>query len=179
MTKLQTEAGWIYFHTVTMKLTDMKKLKVAELRSRLKDLGLDNKGLKAELLGKLWSALEARPSQQNGDEKEDKPNLLNCRPLTPLASPETVDTHPRSPSPPTGVLTDTATQAETPPGLPSLQHGSAESVVSGCQVGEGEVEHLQGGAEGPEEDRGALPSEESMSKGRAFYEFKEEIRYVR
>ncbi|KAJ4945453.1 hypothetical protein JOQ06_023138 [Pogonophryne albipinna] len=162
-----------------MKLTDMKKLRVAELRSRLKDLGLDNKGLKAELLGKLWSALEARPSQQYGDEKEDKPNLLNCRPMTPLALPETVDTHPPSPSPPTGVLTDTATQAETPPGLPSPQHVSAESVVSGCQVGEGEVEHLQGGAEGPEEDRGALPSEESMSKGRAFYEFKEEIRYVR
>uniref|UniRef100_A0A3Q3J7F9 SAP domain-containing protein n=1 Tax=Monopterus albus TaxID=43700 RepID=A0A3Q3J7F9_MONAL len=39
-------------------LTDIKKLKVAELRLRLKEAGLDTRGLKAELVDRLWSALE-------------------------------------------------------------------------------------------------------------------------
>uniref|UniRef100_A0A8D3B455 Uncharacterized protein n=1 Tax=Scophthalmus maximus TaxID=52904 RepID=A0A8D3B455_SCOMX len=45
-----------------MKLTDMKKLKVAELRSRLREAGLDSRGLKAELVDRLWAAAERGPS---------------------------------------------------------------------------------------------------------------------
>ncbi|XP_029297366.1 heterogeneous nuclear ribonucleoprotein U-like protein 2 [Cottoperca gobio] len=173
-----------------MKLTDIKKLKVGELRSRLKALGLDNKGLKAELLGRLWSALEARQSEEDGDEEEVK--LLNDRPLTLSAPLETMDVCPASSSPPTGEYTDTATQTEADTGLPSPQHGSSECAsslqpgsecVSECvpvyQVEERDVEMQQGGAEDPAEDRRALSSEDMMGRGRAFYEFKEEIRYKR
>lgn len=41
-----------------MKLTDVKKLKVVELRVKLNERGLDTKGLKAELVARLWSALD-------------------------------------------------------------------------------------------------------------------------
>ena len=51
-----------------MKLSEIKKCKVPELRAKLKGLGLDPKGLKTELIGRLWSALEAgtanRPAVQ-------------------------------------------------------------------------------------------------------------------
>ncbi|XP_048087102.1 heterogeneous nuclear ribonucleoprotein U-like protein 1 [Alosa alosa] len=43
---------------VVMKLTDLKKLKVVELRVKLKERGLDSKGLKSELVARLWSAIE-------------------------------------------------------------------------------------------------------------------------
>ncbi|KAK5864678.1 hypothetical protein PBY51_015902 [Eleginops maclovinus] len=95
--------------------------------------------------------------------------------MTLLATTETVDTQPPSSSPPTREFTDTATMTDTQPWLPSPQHGSAEMVVSVCQAGEGHVENEQGGAG----HRGDLPTEKVMSRGRAFYEFKEEIRYKR
>ncbi|XP_049442197.1 heterogeneous nuclear ribonucleoprotein U-like protein 2 [Epinephelus fuscoguttatus] len=182
-----------------MKLTDIKKLKVAELRSRLKELGLDSKGLKAELLGRLWSALEAEQNGKDGDDEEVK--LQSDRSLTPSIATETVEVCAPPSSPPTrdGVTeqckpdctreyTDTSTQ--TDPGLTTLQH-SSEFVstlqqVSECvsetvpvyQEEEGEGIVQQGGAQDPGEDRRAVSSEE-MGKGRAFYEFKEEIRYKR
>lgn len=43
---------------IVMKLADVKKLKVVELRVKLKERGLDTKGLKAELVARLWSAIE-------------------------------------------------------------------------------------------------------------------------
>lgn len=181
-----------------MKLSDMKKLKVAELRSRLQELGLDNKGLKAELLGRLWSALEAK---QHDDKEEVKVQNDTCSP-TPSAPVETADL--RAPSPATEAavterckqdftreFTDTSTQTETD-SLPSLQHGSEgiltlqhgsegiSKITPVYQAEEREVEMQQGGAEDPGEDRRALSSEEEvMGRGRAFYEFKEEIRYKR
>ncbi|XP_054453435.1 heterogeneous nuclear ribonucleoprotein U-like protein 2 isoform X2 [Anoplopoma fimbria] len=208
-----------------MKLTDIKKLKVPELRSRLQELGLDNKGLKAELLGRLWSALEA------GQGEELK--LQHDRSPTPPA-PEDVHR-------PTGAVvtercgpdftrdfTDSSTQTETHTGVPSPQHDSesvstiqhdsesvstiqhdsesvstiqhdsesvstiqhdsesvstiqhdSESVsecVAGYQAEERGAEVQQGGAEDPGGER---RSSEEMGRGRAFYEFKEEIRYKR
>lgn len=175
---------------IAMKLTDIKKLKVPELRSRLKELGLDTKGLKAELLGRLWSALESGQSEKDDDEEA---KLQNDRSLTSSAPAKTVDIRAPPSSPPRGdgvtercetdctrEYTDTATQTETDTDLPPLQHGS-ESVSEGVsvyQAEEGEADMQQGGAEDPGEDRRALPSEE-MGRGRAFYEFKEEIRYKR
>lgn len=171
-----------------MKLADIKKLKVPELRSRLKELGLDTRGLKTELVGRLWSALEAR---QSGEDGEEEPKLQNDSSQTPS---ETVDVRaPSSPPPPeagvtarckidrTKEFTDSATQTETDTGLPTPQR-DPEFIPTGVPVNqaeEGEVEMQQGDAEDPgEEERRAQPSEE-RGRGRAFYEFKEEIRYKR
>ncbi|XP_073343734.1 heterogeneous nuclear ribonucleoprotein U-like protein 2 [Pagrus major] len=171
-----------------MKLTDIKKLKVAELRSKLKELELDNKGLKAELVGRLWSALEAR--QPGGDAVEEI-QIQNVSSLTPSEPTETVDAV-RAPSAsppreadvtarrkvdrsPAREFTDSATQTETDTGLTPPQPGSefTSACVSVHQEEEqeqGEVEMQQGDAE----DRRA-----ELGRGRAFYEFKEEIRYKR
>ncbi|XP_068445073.1 heterogeneous nuclear ribonucleoprotein U-like protein 2 isoform X2 [Clinocottus analis] len=165
-----------------MKLTDIKKLKVLELRSRLEELGLDNKGLKAELLGRLWSALEAGHGAKHGD---GEGKLHNDSSLTPTAPAESTDD--RSLLPPTGAgvterwkadRTDSATQTETARRLPSPQRGP-ESVSAGSpvdQAGERDAEMQQGGAEDPRKDSRA---HEEMGRGRSFYEFKEEVRYKR
>ncbi|XP_044061283.1 heterogeneous nuclear ribonucleoprotein U-like protein 2 [Siniperca chuatsi] len=184
-----------------MKLTDIKKLKVPELRSRLNELGLDGRGLKAELVGRLWSALEAG---QSGKDGEETPKLLNDSSLTLSVQTKTVDVRAPSSSPPTeaGVTapckldctrhyTDSATQTETHTGLPETHTGlptpqQGSELISDCvpeyQAEEGEAEMQQGDAEGdaedPGEDSGAQASHE-MDRGRAFYEFKEEIRYKR
>ncbi|XP_030251765.1 heterogeneous nuclear ribonucleoprotein U-like protein 2 isoform X2 [Sparus aurata] len=178
-----------------MKLTDIKKLKVAELRSKLQELGLDNKGLKAELVGRLWSACEAR---QTGEDGVEEIKIQHVPSPTPSEPTETVDVRAPSSSPPTeaGVtarckvdcpsreFTDSATQTETDTGLTPPQPGS--EFTSGCvsvyqeeeeEEEEEEVEEVemqQGDAEDPGEDRRA-----ELGRGRAFYEFKEEIRYKR
>lgn len=172
-----------------MKLTDIKKLKVAELRSKLQELGLDNKGLKAELVGRLWSACEAR---QTGEDGAEEIKIQHVPSPTPSEPTETVDVRAPSSSPPTeaGVtarcevdcpsreFTDSATQTETDTDLTPPQPGS--EFTSGCvsvYQEEEEVEmqmQQQGDAEDPGEDRKA-----ELGRGRAFYEFKEEIRYKR
>lgn len=161
-----------------MKLTDIKKLKVTELRSRLKEVGLDTRGLKTELVDRLWSALK---QVQSGEETEVK--LQNDS--SPTASTPTERVEVRAPSSPptetdvtapckadrTREFTDTATQTE--PGVTTPQPGS-ESVSESVRGNQAEG----GVAEDPGEDNRALFSEE-MGRGRAFYEFKEEIRYKR
>uniref|UniRef100_A0A3B3Q799 SAP domain-containing protein n=1 Tax=Paramormyrops kingsleyae TaxID=1676925 RepID=A0A3B3Q799_9TELE len=42
-----------------MNLAEIKKLKVADLRAKLQERGLDSKGLKADLVERLMSAIEA------------------------------------------------------------------------------------------------------------------------
>lgn len=161
-----------------MKHVDIKKLKVTELRTRLKELGLDSRGLKAELVDRLWSALKP---EENGEQTEE--NIQNDS--SPTASTLTGKVEVCAPSlSPTeaGVtapckpdcareFTDIATQTES--GVTTTRSGSEPVSVSvmGTQA--------EGGAEArPGEDSGALSSEE-MGKGRAFFEFKEEIRYKR
>ncbi|XP_040904603.1 heterogeneous nuclear ribonucleoprotein U-like protein 2 [Toxotes jaculatrix] len=166
-----------------MKLTDIKKLKVAELRSRLKEVGLDSKGLKAELVDRLWTALERG---QSGKDDETRVKLQHDSSPTPSALTETVEVRTPPSSPPTEACvtaphlpgrtreyTDIGTQTETDTGVTTLQHGfeSVAESVTGCQAERGE-------GDGPGEDRRALSSEET-GRGRAFYEFKEEIRYKR
>lgn len=56
-----------------MKLSEVKKLKVAELRAMLKERALDIKGLKAELVGRLMSAFEAElQAPESSDLGQDK-----------------------------------------------------------------------------------------------------------
>lgn len=169
-----------------MKLTDIKKLKVTELRSRLKELGLDSKGLKPELVVRLWSASEAAQSGTVCEEEVQVQNDSSTMPLTPA---ETAEVHSLSPSPPTTeacvtTLTevdhreyaDTATQTETDPSPQALQSGYecvSEGMVD-CQAEGGQLENQQRHAEDGGEDK----TSEDI-RGRAFYEFKEEIRYKR
>lgn len=145
-----------------MKLTDIKKLKVMELRSRLTELGLDPRGLKAELVDRLWSASQER---QSSEILEDKTKHINERALTPSVPEQTVEPPPvshgvtaRCEVDPVRQYINTSTQTEPEP--PAVQ---PELV---CQA-EGDLR----------------PTEsitlENVSRGRAFYEFKEEIRYKR
>ncbi|KAJ8338015.1 hypothetical protein SKAU_G00369810 [Synaphobranchus kaupii] len=55
-----------------MNLAEVKKLKVAELRAKLQQRGLDTKGLKAELVERLMSAIEAESQAALSDEAGDK-----------------------------------------------------------------------------------------------------------
>ncbi|XP_060904289.1 heterogeneous nuclear ribonucleoprotein U-like protein 2 [Labrus mixtus] len=197
-----------------MKLTDIKRLKVAELRSRLKELNLDCMGLKAELVGRLWSALEAG---QSGKDVEGNPKLQNDNFTEPFT--ETVHASPTETevSEPEGVrkYTDSATQTEADAGRPTPQPGS--EFISECLPENQEEEGADRGEDRGEdrgddrgadrgddrgadrgddrgadrgddrgEDRGAdrgddrgAQSPEEGRRGRAFYEFKEEIRYKR
>lgn len=157
-----------------MKLTDIKKLKVAELRSRLKELGLDSRGLKAELVERLWSAAEGEPS--GGDGEEETLKLHDSSPIL-LVQTEPADVRP--PSSEIGATarhevdrgyTDMATQtvAEPSPAAPQPDSEAAAAAgVTACTAEGGEQGHAEG------------PVEEDMGRGRSFYEFKEEIRYKR
>ncbi|MEQ2277305.1 hypothetical protein XENORESO_000788 [Xenotaenia resolanae] len=158
-----------------MKLADIKKLKVAELRSKLTELGLDSRGLKAELVDRLWSASQSGQSPEHVELLEDS---LPSGPTEPVE----VQVPTESSSPPvvecaaalcevdrSRAYTDTATQTELEPGSPAVSPGSerlpgSETV---CQAEGGQLEPTGG------------PLSEEMGRGRAFYEFKEEIRYKR
>lgn len=164
-----------------MRLTDIKKLKVAELRSRLGELGLNTRGLKAELVDRLWSSSSETGLSEEDGEEEVKLQHVNSTTETPAL-------HAAPSSPPTAAgvparceadreFTDSATQTETGP--PALQPGF--EVLGVCHPGrgaEGELESRKQPAGSPEkESRGPLA--EDTGRGRAFYEFKEEIRYKR
>ncbi|XP_037117005.1 heterogeneous nuclear ribonucleoprotein U-like protein 2 isoform X1 [Syngnathus acus] len=160
-----------------MKLSDIKKLKVAELRSRLKQAGLDSRGLKDDLVERLWSLLDDDGHKRNTHERDVQPQVQPSPPPVSARTPEIVaasssslllsssHTEPASVTPPCGAanqtreFSDSATQteAESIPGCPS-------PVDDGCQAEKSKLKPV------------AAAEEE---RGRAFYEFKEEIRYKR
>ncbi|KAJ3587543.1 hypothetical protein NHX12_011140 [Muraenolepis orangiensis] len=216
-----------------MKLSEIKKCKVPELRSKLKGLGLDPRGLKTELIGRLWSALEAGLQHRDDDDhhrtaarKVDEARTQN----------DPIDVTSTSPPPITGTMTssgmshgsvreyaDTGTQTtDTPPSLPSTPletcreeeeeggNASVEPPLSAIiptapDVGDREFRwadssHVPVSQDEEEEEEEEEMQEESQSwhgeeeggckgmardpttsdkMGRAFYEFKEEIRYKR
>lgn len=131
-----------------MKLADIKKLRVPELRCKLSALGLDSRGLKAELVERLWSASETEPSSHSP-------------PAPPLSPPAEIADRP-SEVRPVKALTDSATQTDSDPGSPAGP-GRPPAAVSAADGG-------------PEPEEKLKPAE---VRGRAFYEFKEEIRYKR
>uniref|UniRef100_A0A3B5QM71 Si:ch211-107m4.1 n=1 Tax=Xiphophorus maculatus TaxID=8083 RepID=A0A3B5QM71_XIPMA len=142
-----------------MKQVDIKKLKVAELRSKLTELGLDSKGLKADLVDRLWSASQSVQSPEHVELLEGSPSILSGP-----TEPDEVKVRTESSSP---EYTDAATQTEPEPGPPAVPPGS--ECLSGaeivCQAEGRKLGHSDG------------PLSEEMGRGRAFYEFKEEIRY--
>ncbi|XP_015234790.1 PREDICTED: heterogeneous nuclear ribonucleoprotein U-like protein 2 [Cyprinodon variegatus] len=158
-----------------MKLADIKKLKVAELRSKLTELGLDCRGLKADLVDRLWHASQSGQTP----EQEKPPDDNSSTPSGPTEPAEVLVSQSESSSPPEldcaaapcevdrgREFTNTATQTEPEPGpLAAVPPGSGAETV--CRVNEKQL-GLSGGSASEETDR-----------GRAFYEFKEEIRYKR
>ncbi|KAK2904268.1 heterogeneous nuclear ribonucleoprotein U-like protein 2 [Channa argus] len=155
-----------------MKLVDIKKFKVSELRSRLKEIGLDTRGLKAELVGRLWSALEPEQSGKDGETEVEVQNSISV-PTEEVAVSATssllTEAGVIAPSKaPNGTreFSDATTQTDTNVATPELVSQSGSESVKGNQAPE------RG------EDSRVLPLDE-MGRGRAFYEFKEEIRYKR
>ncbi|KAM3836030.1 heterogeneous nuclear ribonucleoprotein U-like protein 2 [Diretmus argenteus] len=217
-----------------MKLTEIKKLKVSELRSRLRALGLDAAGLKAELVGRLWSAVEAGLHTQHAaqtvpdsgkkaeTQQHDSPTEVDVASSTDhlrddvtSTSPPRVDAAPCKP-----VCTDTATQTEEAdtgvsavpvplldpertttrlseqgwqgaggereplqqiPVQQQQQHHTTGALVSrpGAKRRAGSVSPPEVGQEGDAGEDRRSAAQEQMGRGRAFYEFKEEIRYKR
>ncbi|XP_028315679.1 heterogeneous nuclear ribonucleoprotein U-like protein 2 [Gouania willdenowi] len=146
-----------------MRLADIKKLKVVELRCRLNQLGLDSRGLKAELVERLWSSAqeEAYNRQDESKPTENKQTLLtettdSLHTLT-EAGVGTICSTDRSRQ-----LTNAATQTDHDPGPPSVPQAPCEALPAGEEGGE----------------PGRL-QEPTVVRGRSFYEFKEEIRYKR
>ncbi|XP_056133854.1 heterogeneous nuclear ribonucleoprotein U-like protein 2 [Lampris incognitus] len=128
-----------------MRLTELKKYKVAELRARLRELGLDTKGLKAELVERLWTAWEETQDQErraascDGDvsiPQNDRPPPTPptvqvssvLQQVTSSASPPGTVGRP----PPAREYTDSATQTDPDAGAVtevSAQHGDAGTVT--------------------------------------------------
>lgn len=75
-----------------MLLAEVKKLKVAELRAMLSERGLDPKGLKAELVVRLISAIEAGVAPiKSGDEGE---NVCEATSTDPAEQPHSLEHEP-------------------------------------------------------------------------------------
>lgn len=156
-----------------MKLDDIRKLKVPELRFKLKELGLEAKGLKAELVTRLWSAWEAGKWEEVEGKSHQNDTLV-----TPTTPPDTSGA-PLQEAATSGkmhgckALTDCGTQTEPESELPAAQKPP--------QTTRGEPGPRGGQRQG---DRGGCRGSSSTQpsdggRGRAFYEFKEEIRYKR
>lgn len=170
-----------------MKLADIKKLKVPDLRSKLKELGLESGGLKAELVGRLWSFHEARTdaeiqetteinTQNDTSAKEMETENLRAASAsltpTPPESCSVAGVAPRCEVVPTKEYTDTATQTESDSCPPSAQQNSEIISTRVLEQQDRIAEDEPGGAaRGPDVDE--------KGRGRAFYEFKQEIRYKR
>ncbi|XP_017263558.1 heterogeneous nuclear ribonucleoprotein U-like protein 2 [Kryptolebias marmoratus] len=152
-----------------MKLTDIKKLKVAELRSRLAELGLDPRGLKAELVDRLWSASQAGQSSESSEEKTKQ--VDESPPERTVAPSSESRVTARCDVDPVRQYTNSSTQTEPEPEPgPSAEQPGSECVLESepvCQAEEGGPGHTES------------YMLENISRGRAFYEFKEEIRYKR
>ncbi|KAK7922444.1 hypothetical protein WMY93_009346 [Mugilogobius chulae] len=137
---------------MTAKLEDLKKLKVTELKSRLKDLGLDTRGLKVELVGRLWSALDGGlESKLKSDTKKHSPHII-------ISTEETE----HGPLESQREYTNSSTQTDL----------SGPIMVPEC----GPWDETQ--QQGFMDQRTETEAKET-GRGRAYYEFKEEIKYKR
>lgn len=169
-----------------MKLDDIKKLKVPELRFKLKELGLEAKGLKAELVTRLWSASEAGNCKDVEENLKQKDTVVTDGILVIQTIPTDALEAPLEEAGTSGKMdrckaqTDAATQTETDTDLPAAQRHSQPVPASAPepQARQREADIQQGDEDDREESSGAQTSEDG-GRGRAFYEFKEEIRYKR
>lgn len=172
-----------------MKLDDIKKLKVPELRFKLKELGLEAKGLKAELVTRLWSACEAGKCEDVEENLKQNDTVVSGGILLIETIPTDTLEPSAAPLDEAGTsgkmdrckeLTDSATQTESDGGLAAAQNPPrlTPACVPGSQEGQRRLD-IQQGDEGGCKERGGAQPPEARGRGRAFYEFKEEIRYKR
>ncbi|XP_077433614.1 heterogeneous nuclear ribonucleoprotein U-like protein 1 isoform X2 [Vanacampus margaritifer] len=171
---------------VTMKLSDIKKLKVSELRLKLNQAGLDSRGLKIELVERLWSLLDGGGQRGTIHQQDVQQQIEPSPPPVPAGITETPEmvvassssqllssssqllssSHaepanvisPYGPTNQTREFADSATQTEAE-GVPGCRLPDADE----CQAEKNESE----------------PPSAEEERGRAFYEFKEEIGYKR
>ncbi|XP_072293665.1 heterogeneous nuclear ribonucleoprotein U-like protein 2 [Eucyclogobius newberryi] len=141
------------------KLEDLKKLKVPELKHRLKELGLDTKGLKVELVGRLWSAVDGGLEAKLKSDTTPHPRISTQE--------ETVYGQTQSHR----ECVDSFTQTEL--------SGPTVTPDSGPELWDHAQQKPQDNYVSTDEDGRAAGDTQQMGKGRAFYEFKEEIKYKR
>ncbi|KAB5565460.1 hypothetical protein PHYPO_G00241820 [Pangasianodon hypophthalmus] len=209
-----------------MLLEDVRKLKVAELRAELRDRGLDPKGLKAELVARLLSAIETAEPDRSVDLKAldtepvqstEESSKLTHQTETPAGTdsgdkqqtldhnePEQIRTTARS-------CVDQSTQTENEPAVRISQsvcccsnrreEAGAEQFKTQCVLTSSassdahqeevqstplhtshQVPHMapviaETGTEKQDESRNV--SRPHGERGRDYYEFKEEIQYMR
>uniref|UniRef100_A0A3B4AYC2 Uncharacterized protein n=1 Tax=Periophthalmus magnuspinnatus TaxID=409849 RepID=A0A3B4AYC2_9GOBI len=147
---------------------DLRKLKVPELKSRLKKLGLDSKGLKVELVGRLWSAVDG------GLESKLK-NDTTTHHVTISTQEETV----YRPTESRREYTERATQTDPDLSELTLPPDPPDSGQGSGQWDQAQQKPLDNEDSTVEDGRVVTGDVVEMGKGRAFYEFKEEIKYKR
>ncbi|XP_064407755.1 heterogeneous nuclear ribonucleoprotein U-like protein 2 [Latimeria chalumnae] len=142
-----------------MSSIDIKKLKVAELRTELQRRGLDTRGLKADLAQRLQEAIDAELTAEESGEVGDEARPAEGKPAGekgPQGDAEGAGGEPGSPGQPleeAGVELRPGEAMETGKGEPEItggREGVAER-MEGAQMGVEELEERQGAQMGKEE----------------------------
>lgn len=113
-----------------MNLAEVKKLKVAELRAQLQQRGLDAKGLKADLVERLMSAIEAESQAALSIEVGDKDGLPGGDEV------QQQDDHVLGLSTPAGEIVARTSQSPAGPGEPTHKEDAEVDRKELTRVGE-------------------------------------------
>ncbi|KAI0111324.1 hypothetical protein F4814DRAFT_349897 [Daldinia grandis] len=105
--------------------TDWNKLKVIELKSELKRLGLPQNGLKADLVARLESADSERVASQSSDEAPEEPEAINGEAQPVEIAPEATEALEATETP---EATETAEISKSSPPDESPKQSEAEAV---------------------------------------------------
>ncbi|KAK2834257.1 hypothetical protein Q7C36_014958 [Tachysurus vachellii] len=190
-----------------MLLEDVRKLKVSELRAELRDRGLDPKGLKAELVARLMSAIR---STEPGHGAQETPTLtchtvdtstgsgtaLNNKQQT-VEQKQSEETWREARSCTQDQSTQTDNDTAVPQSVCCCSNRTEEPFKSLCVLSSSDV-HQEEDQSAPleshqlprlapvitetrkgKEDESRNVSRPDEERGRDYYEFKEEIQYMR